>query len=63
MIAVFLAFEMSSMLVGGSLCPNRNRRSGWHWMAQSIDRVIHLKTLHVGPDELLVAAKVAIGGG
>ena len=25
-----------------------------------IDRVIHLRTLHVGPDELLVGAKIAI---
>ena len=25
-----------------------------------IDRIIHLKTLHLGPDELLVAAKVAV---
>ena len=26
-----------------------------------IDRVIHLKTMHLGPDELLVAAKIAVG--
>jgi divalent metal cation (Fe/Co/Zn/Cd) transporter len=25
-----------------------------------VTRVIHLRTLHVGPDELLVAAKIAI---
>ena len=25
-----------------------------------IDRVIHLRTMHLGPDELLVAAKVAM---
>ncbi|MBK9433663.1 MAG: cation diffusion facilitator family transporter [Micrococcales bacterium] len=62
-IAVFLAFEMSSMLVGESALPEQEQAirvalDG----TQSIDRVIHLKTLHVGPDELLVAAKVAIGG-
>ena len=28
----------------------------------AVDRVIHLRTLHVGPDELLVAAKIAVGG-
>ena len=28
--------------------------------ATAIDRVIHLKTLYLGPDELLVAAKVAV---
>ena len=26
-------------------------------------RVIHLRTLHVGPDELLVAAKIAVAHG
>ena len=25
-----------------------------------IDRIIHLKTLHLGPDELLVGAKVGV---
>ena len=29
----------------------------------SVLRVIHLKTLHLGPDELLVAAKIAIAPG
>jgi divalent metal cation (Fe/Co/Zn/Cd) transporter len=25
-----------------------------------VDRIIHLRTLHLGPDELLVAAKIAV---
>lgn len=25
-----------------------------------VDRVIHLRTVHLGPDELLVAAKIAV---
>jgi len=29
----------------------------------SVLRVIHLKTMHLGPEELLVAAKVAIAPG
>ncbi len=62
-IAVFLAFEMSSMLVGESALPEQEQAIRVALdSTQSIDRVIHLKTLHVGPDELLVAAKVAIGG-
>ncbi|MEZ5186685.1 MAG: cation diffusion facilitator family transporter [Candidatus Nanopelagicales bacterium] len=62
-IAVFLGMEMSSMLVGESALPEHEAviRSAME-STESIDRVIHLKTLHVGPDELLVAAKVAIGG-
>ena len=61
-IAVFLAFEMAAMLVGESALPEEDAAiraalasSPW------VDRVIHVRTLHVGPDELLVAAKIAIG--
>ncbi len=62
-IAVFLAFEMASMLVGESALPEQEQAIRHALGAvDSIDRVIHLKTLHVGPDELLVAAKVAFGG-
>lgn len=62
-IAVFLAFEMSSMLVGESALPEQDTaiRDALE-RAPDIERVIHLKTLHVGPDELLVAAKIAIRG-
>jgi len=28
--------------------------------SDGVERVIHLRTMHVGPDELLVAAKIAI---
>lgn len=61
-IAVFLAFEMAAMLVGESALPEEDAaiRAA---LASSplVDRVIHVRTLHVGPDELLVAAKIAIG--
>lgn len=60
-IAVFLAFEMAAMLVGESALPEEDAaiRAA---LASSplVDRVIHLRTLHVGPDELLVGAKIAI---
>ena len=60
-IAIFLAFEMATMLVGESALPEqvaaiRAALEG----ADGVQRVIHLRTLHVGPDELLVAAKIAI---
>ncbi len=61
-IAVFLAFEMAAMLVGESALPEETAaiRAA---LASSplVDRVIHVRTLHVGPDELLVGAKIAIG--
>jgi cation diffusion facilitator family transporter len=60
-IAVFLAFEMAAMLVGESALPEEDAaiRAA---LASSplVDRVIHVRTLHVGPDELLVGAKIAI---
>jgi divalent metal cation (Fe/Co/Zn/Cd) transporter len=27
-----------------------------------VDSIIHIRTLHLGPDELLVAAKIAVNG-
>lgn len=60
-IAVFLAFEMSSMLVGESALPEEEARIRSALSAQAgIDSLIHMRTLHTGPDELLVAAKVAV---
>jgi divalent metal cation (Fe/Co/Zn/Cd) transporter len=60
-IAVFLAIEMSSMLVGEGALPEQEaaiRES----LADSpgVSRVIHLRTLHTGPDELLVGVKIAV---
>ena len=60
-IAIFLAFEMAAMLVGESALPEEDAaiRAA---LASSplVDRVIHVRTVHVGPDELLVGAKIAI---
>jgi cation diffusion facilitator family transporter len=60
-IAIFLAIEMTAMLVGESALPEevaaiRAALEG----SDGVERVIHLRTMHVGPDELLVAAKIAI---
>jgi len=61
-IAVFLAFEMAAMLVGEAALPEEEARIRAALESSPlVDRVIHLRTLHVGPDELLVAAKIAIG--
>ena len=60
-IAIFLAMEMTTMLVGESALPEEVAaiRAALE-SSDGVNRVIHLRTLHVGPDELLVAAKVAI---
>ena len=60
-IAVFLAMELAAMLVGESALPEEVQaiREALE-SSPLVDRVIHLRTLHVGPDELLVGAKIAI---
>lgn len=60
-IAVFLSIEMASMLVGEAALPSEERAIIDALEGSAlVDRVIHLRTLHVGPDELLVAAKIAV---
>jgi cation diffusion facilitator family transporter len=60
-IAVFLAYEMASMLTGESALPEEQRALEEAIVATpGIERVIHLRTLHIGPEELLVAAKIGV---
>lgn len=61
-IAVFLSLETASMLIGeGAVPAEQEKIRNALESAPDIDRVIHLRTLHVGPDDLMVAAKIAIG--
>ncbi|HEX6921589.1 MAG TPA: cation diffusion facilitator family transporter [Actinomycetes bacterium] len=60
-VAVVLALETKSLLLGESATPEAVRRIGAALVADpSVLRVIHMKTLHLGPEELLVAAKIAV---
>ena len=60
-IAVFLGLEMASMLVGESALPEEQAAIEAALASSPVvNSVIHLRTLHAGPDELLVAAKIAI---
>ena len=61
-IAAFLAVEMKSLLIGES-ATTAHQTAILEALAapEGVDRVIHAKTLHLGPDELLVAAKLAVG--
>ncbi|HCK78890.1 MAG TPA: cation transporter [Actinobacteria bacterium] len=60
-IATILAREMSSLLLGESALPEQvHAIEGALAAHPGIDRVMHLRTVHLGPDELLVAAKVAV---
>jgi cation diffusion facilitator family transporter len=63
-IAVFLALEMSSMLVGESALPEVEARIRAALTGQAgVGSVIHMRTLHTGPDELLVGAKIGVPEG
>lgn len=60
-IAVFLAIEMTAMLVGESALPEEvDAIRAALESSPGVERVIHLRTVHVGPDELLIGAKIAV---
>jgi cation diffusion facilitator family transporter len=63
-VAVVLAVEMKSLLIGESASPEVQRSIvAAIEEVPLIQQVIHLRTLHVGPETLLVAAKVAVRRG
>ena len=60
-IAIFLAREMNSLLIGESgtaehVAAIRRALEG----GDDVHHIIHLKTLHLGPDELMVVAKISV---
>ena len=59
-IAVTLVVEMKSLLIGESATPGTvaEIRSAME-SCDKVERVIHLRTEHLGPEELLVGAKLA----
>ncbi|MFF7459513.1 cation diffusion facilitator family transporter [Kitasatospora sp. NPDC008115] len=60
-IAFVLAIETRSLLLGESAHPETVGRIRDALVDHdSVDRVIHMRTLHLGPEELLVAAKIAV---
>ncbi|GAA3130997.1 cation diffusion facilitator family transporter [Nonomuraea salmonea] len=60
-IAVVLAIETKSLLVGEGASPEMETRiRAALESAPEVERVIHMRTLHLGPEELLVAAKIAV---
>ncbi|HEY3528513.1 MAG TPA: cation diffusion facilitator family transporter [Nocardioides sp.] len=60
-VAVVLAIETKSLLIGESASATVERRIASALEGvDGIERIVHLKTMHLGPDELLVAAKIAV---
>lgn len=59
-VAVLLAVETSSMLVGEAASPQQEVAIRQALVGAGVLRVIHLRTMHLGPDELLIAAKISV---
>ena len=60
-VAVILAVETKSLLIGESASAETERAIVTALEdGAEVERVIHLRTLHMGPDSLLVAAKIAV---
>ena len=62
-VAVVLVIETKSLLLGESAAPVEVRAIEDALTGGGVDRVVHLKTMHLGPEEVLVAAKIALAPG
>jgi cation diffusion facilitator family transporter len=61
LIAVILAAETKSLLLGESADPaDRDKIRDALVDGRNVTRIIHMRTLHLGPEELLVAAKIEV---
>ena len=57
-----LAVRTKSLIIGESALSEQVAAIQRALLATpGVRRVIHLRTVHLGPDELLVAAKIAVG--
>ena len=62
-IAIILIIEMKSLLIGEGATPREFDAIDTALVGGRVERLIHIKTQYVGPDELLVAAKIALAPG
>ncbi|MGD9960407.1 cation diffusion facilitator family transporter [Nocardioides sp.] len=63
-VAVILAIETKSLLLGESASDDAKQHIRDAVAATAgVERIIHMKTLHLGPEELLVAAKIGVSQG
>lgn len=60
-VAVTLAIETKSLLLGESASPESIASiEAALTSVDGVERIIHMKTLHLGPEEVLVAAKIGV---
>ncbi|WP_133909097.1 cation diffusion facilitator family transporter [Actinophytocola oryzae] len=62
-IAIILIIEMKSLLIGEGATPPELDRISAAIVGGRVQRLIHIRTQYLGPDELLVAAKIALEPG
>ncbi len=62
-VAVVLVIETKSLLLGESAVPAQVREIEAALVGAGVERIIHLRTMHLGPEEVLVAAKIAMPAG
>jgi len=61
LVAIVLGLETSSLLVGeGATAEDTGKIRAALKNTGGVESVIHMKTLHLGPDELMVGAKIAV---
>jgi cation diffusion facilitator family transporter len=59
-IAIILIIEMKSLLIGEGATAAESETIEASLVSGKIERVIHIRTQYVGPDELLIAAKIGV---
>jgi cation diffusion facilitator family transporter len=60
-IAIILAVETKSLLLGeAAAAPDLAKIERAITGGDEVERIIHMRTVHLGPEELLVAAKIAV---
>ena len=59
-VAVILVVETKSLLLGESASPAMVDAIATNLVGPGVERIIHLRTMHLGPDELLIGAKLAM---
>jgi len=62
-VAAVLAVKTRSLLIGESATEDMVARIEAALVAEpGVQRVIHMRTMHLSPDQLLIAAKIAVNG-
>jgi cation diffusion facilitator family transporter len=62
LVAIVLGLETSSLLVGeGATAEDTGKIRKALKNTDGVESIIHMKTLYLGPDELMVGAKIAVG--